>query len=259
MLSLLNKLVTNASLNSLHSEELRFLHLLLTRMLQLAINLYSFKETIINSGNCDSHILGRKVPLVLWQAFYRACKGLGLKDSDLLCPKRRRSAWIQINSDVKLVQALLDTVMASTIKFNRCIIYPNILVDGNSVFNVLSVLPSRLIMCLSFCLLHWGEQTYEYWVRTFSTKVFILYLLLSGKLIPKASMLQAAANMNYAGLTETIITDLLATRGLNVLSSEYDIDIGSKFDFLFLFDNSVIRAASDDGDSHRKAPEHNKV
>lgn len=206
-------------------------------------------------------VLGRKVPLKLWQVFYIACKKAGLKDEDLVRSEGRRAAWLALNKAPRLIQSMLDHVMFQSLGFPGCPLYPHILIDGNVVFNVLSILPNRLVLCIAFCLKYWGQQAYEPWVRLFSTKVVILYLIISRHIQPKSSTLQAAADMNYSGLIELICTDILATRGTRARQFVHDQDslLLPGLDFLYLFNNSITLLDLDNGVGHGQAPQDQEI
>lgn len=63
---LLLKMLKNWPLCALREDELRFLHLSLTKLLTLSVNFYLWREAVINTGNRTNRVLARKVPDEYW-------------------------------------------------------------------------------------------------------------------------------------------------------------------------------------------------
>ncbi|ARW78081.1 protein UL79 [Common bottlenose dolphin gammaherpesvirus 1 strain Sarasota] len=231
------KLLQNKSLNTLTPLEVRFLHLVLTRMYDLCLNLYLLRDGIANAGTRDNIILGRKVPVEIWKLIYDGCVAIGVTHDMLLDPQKRAALWIHLNARPELLQGLARYVIHRTGVTHSVRISPQNIIDGNFLYNLGGSLPSRLLTVIGYCLLNWGRDATEPWVRLFVTKIFIFYLTLAGHVIPREATLARAVEANYSGIMDVIAHDMLATRGKQRETTE--LYVHPSLDYLFVFANDT--------------------
>lgn len=235
---LLWKTVQQKSLNSFTEKELKYLHMVLTNMLNYTLNIYLLRETLAHTGTRDEGVLARKVPDEFWKLVYDGCVDMGVTTGMLLAERQRAALWLHFNSNPDLLTGLTQYVWQRLGISCPLTINPRTLMDGNYLFNLGGVIPSRLLMVISYCLLFWGRQEQEPWVRLFSGKIFVLYLIITGHILPQKSILSLAANTGYRSLIELVVEDLLTTRGLRPQKNNRHRDMS--LEYLFIFNNSVL-------------------
>lgn len=215
MRKLLERFIRGDRLNRFSGDELRFVHLVLCRMYDLCLNILLYREANVNAGCRDDPILSRKVTPCYWLALYDALARSGVREEDLLDETRRAQLCLALNSDAEALRALTRHVMRNLGLRSCPRIAVNNLYDGNYLFSLGGVLPSRCLMALAACLKFWGMTEHEPLVRHFTGKFFVLYLMVSGIIgLRKTALLEAARN-SYAGIFETIIGDVAATWGIS--------------------------------------------
>lgn len=252
--NMLWKVLREQTLNNYDPSEVRFLHLILCKMYNYTLNLLLFREAISNAGCRDDEVLSRKVPLEIWKLVHEGCSEMGVSDDMLRRERDRAALWIHFNSHPDLLMGLVGYITNRLGLSHHVEIVPNNLTDGNFLFNLGTVLPSRILMSIAYCLLFWGKQESEPWVRCFSGKIFLLYLVVAGYLKPQTSLLSVAANSGYLGPLEMLAADLMATRGVishgefvspaalpRPTSEEKERpDTSGSLDYLFIFNNNIL-------------------
>lgn len=260
--ALLFRVIRGETLNSYSTDELRFLHLILCRTYGLCLNFYLLREAVANAGLRDDFVLARKVPSPFWRMLFHACADCGVVPVDFSTEERRNALFYKFNSSPELLAGLTRGILRRCGIGCAVRISERNLIDGNYLYNLGSSLPVRCLMALGFCIRFWGDRRYERWVRLFSGKFFILYLLISGHLGFKPALLIEGASRSYSGLIESILDDFAATKGLyrhegRTLMGLDDGDSAGAEDadrewltYLFSFNNSVLFPGSSD-DGHR--------
>lgn len=236
------KAVLCQSLNTYEAQELEYAHLVLCNMYNTCFNMYTFRESLSNTGCRDDTILGRKVPLDIWVLIYRGLQNMGVTMEMLASEDSRASLWIHFNANPHLLEGLTQYIAYQLGLKHQLKIYPQNITDGNYLYSMASVFPNRLLMCIGYCLVHWGKKKNEYWVRKFFGKIFILYLIMSGYLLPKKTFMIDSINTGYTGPMEVICEDLMVTRGLVRLqdSEHKTTHKDSSLDYVFIFNNNFI-------------------
>nr|QOW02500.1 UL79 [Tadarida gammaherpesvirus] len=238
--NLLWKVLRRQSLNSLGTQDLRFLHLVLCKMYGLCLNIYLLKESLSNTGSRDDTVLSRKVPLEMWKMLYDGITEMGVTSKMLCSPESRASLWLHFNSNTTLLKGLTSYILQRLGLMQHVDISPNVIVDGNYIYNLCSVLPSRMLMTIAYCLVFWGKQHAENWVRLFSGKIFLLYLILHGYLVPRKSFMAMCTLNDYCGPVELICQDLTNTFGMTNLLNEVHLEKDKSLDYVFIFNNNII-------------------
>ncbi|CAA45640.1 unnamed protein product [Saimiriine gammaherpesvirus 2] len=235
--TIMEKVLRGQSLNSFHSEELRFLHLVICKMYDFCLNVYILKESIINTGTRDNEVLSRKVPVEIWKIMYDACKSIGVENTMLIDDSSRGQLWLHLNSNIDLLQGMSQFIFSKLGIKHFVKISPQNITDGNYLFNLGSVLPYRLILILQFCLIFWGKEQEEAWVRFFTGKIFMLYLLITGHLLIQKTFILQAASTGYCGPLEIIGDDLRSYLGIHTYMTN-DLQHIPSLDLLFIFNNN---------------------
>ncbi|AAC95542.1 orf 18 [Ateline gammaherpesvirus 3] len=234
---IMEKTLKCQSLNSFNSDELRFLHLVICKMYDFCLNIYILKESIINAGTRDNEVLGRKVPVEVWKIIYEACKSIGVEEHMLVENFSRGQLWLHLNAHPELLQGMSQFIFSRLgIKHFVKISSQNI-TDGNYLFNLGSVLPYRLILILKFCLFFWGNEHEETWVRFFTGKIFMLYLIITGHLLIQKTYMLQAASTDYCGPLEIICDDVRGYLGIHPIMTN-DLKHIPSLDLLFIFNNN---------------------
>lgn len=210
---LLDLIVSGERLNNYAPDELRFLHLILCRTFDFCLNVLLLREAQVNTACRDDALLSRKVPADFWATLYCTLVATGVHPRQLTKEESRAALAMRLNASPDLLQAITSSILR---KYNlrACVkISPNNLTDGNYIFNLGAIIPSRCLMSLAACLRFWGDQCLEPWVRLFSGKFFFLYLLIGGFIGIRKTLLLDASERSYLGIFETLIEDLAAIRG----------------------------------------------
>nr|BEG23009.1 homolog of EHV2 ORF18 protein UL79 [Macronycteris gammaherpesvirus 1]BEG23088.1 homolog of EHV2 ORF18 protein UL79 [Macronycteris gammaherpesvirus 1] len=236
--SLLLKALKQHSLNNYNSDELKFMHLVLCKMYNYTLNILLFKEALSNTGCRDDDVLNRKVPIEIWKILYDGCQEMGVTEEMLQVEKIRADLWLHFNSHPELLHGLTMYVTNKIGLNHQVDICENNITDGNYLYNLGAVLPSRLLMSIAYCILFWGKQECEPWIRLFLNKVFILYLIVSGYIIPKKSLLMACGNVGYLGPIEVIWEDIACVQGIPVLHEHINRPDSKTLEYLFIFNNN---------------------
>nr|QRE02501.1 hypothetical protein [Otarine gammaherpesvirus 4] len=241
---LLHKIVADVKLNNFSSHELSFLHMVLLKMFDMCLNVYLLREAVANAGMRDNDVLARKVPVEFWKILYDGCVVSGVSHSVLLNPESRATLWVAFNGHTDVLLSLTTYVLRRVGIAHSVRVAPQNLVDGNYLFNLGAVLPSRLLAVLSFCLVSWGRDDCEPWVRAFIRRIFLLFLVLAGYLIPRTTLVRRAANADYVGPMWLICEDLLTmgnvpTRAATVCAHGTVAPV-SNLNILFTMNNDVF-------------------
>ncbi|ALE14729.1 ORF18 [Felid gammaherpesvirus 1] len=231
------KMLRNQSLNSLHNQELRFLHFVLCHMYNLCLNSLLFRDAIANAGCRDDVVLSRKVPLEIWKLIYDGCVEMGVTSSTFQSDKSRGELWLYYNTHPRLLTGLTNYITQRLGLKHHVKISEHNLIDGNYLYSLGSVIPSRILMVIAFCLVNWGRMVAEPWIRLFSRKIFILFLLLSGGLVLNEHFLVSG----YNGPVDTVIQDIQAMTGIVPIPHlrQEEASHENFLDFLFIFDNNM--------------------
>lgn len=240
--NLMWKAVLCQSLNTYDTQELKYAYTVLCHMYNTCFNIYTFREALCNTGCRDDTVLGRKVPIEIWMIIYDGIKKMGATMDMLATEDGRASLWLHFNSNPHLLEGLTQYIFSKIGLKHRAVAYPQNITDGNYLYNMASVIPNRLLMCIGYCLVFWGKKQNEYWVRTFFRKIFILYLIISGYLIPKKNFMIDSIHTGYTGPIEVICNDLMATRGLVIAEDNKEKDklIDGSLEYVFIFNNNVM-------------------
>lgn len=210
---LLSLVVSGERLNNYASEELRLLHLILCRTFDFCLNVLLLREAQVNTACRDESLLSRKVPIGYWVALYSTLIALGV-DRDVLTKESSRAALaMRLNASPDLLRRVTVLILQRYDLRSCGRIAPNNLTDGNYLFNLGATLPSRCIMSLAACLHFWGDPCLEPWVRLFSGKFFLLYLLIGGFVGIRKTLLLDASERSYLGVFEGLLEDVAAIRG----------------------------------------------
>ncbi|AMA67375.1 protein UL79 [Vespertilionid gammaherpesvirus 1] len=238
---LMVKTLQQKTLNNYNGTEVKFIHMIMCKMYNFCLNSLLFRESISNTGCRNDIVLSRKVPLEIWKLIYDGCKNMGVTDDMLSTQEHRAALWLHFNSHPKLLEGLTSYVTHRLGVYHHVHILPNNITDGNYLYNLGAVLPSRILMVIAFCLLNWGNQNCESWVRFFTGKIFIFYLIVTGYIKPKKTLLLTSASMGYVGPLELIADDIRAMRGTLLENSltEHNVYI-EPLDYLFIFNNNVL-------------------
>lgn len=236
--ALLLKVVENQSLNNCTEDEQHYLHLIIKNMLQFCLNVYILKENLCHVGTRDDVVLSRKVPGEFWKLLFDTCVEMGVSSDMLISERRRAGLWLHFNSRPELLQCVLSMLLGKMGVKNDLKVNEIVLTDGNFLFNLGSVLPNRMIMILCYCLAFWGKETQEPWVRFFTSKIFILFLVISGHLLPQKNWISLSATTGYTSFIEIIMDDIKATLGVGHPTATPPYD--ESLDYLFTFNNSVL-------------------
>nr|AEL29762.1 hypothetical protein [Bovine gammaherpesvirus 4] len=232
------KAIHGRGLNTYTSEELKFTHMVLCHMYNYCLNIYLLKEALANAGTRDDDVLGRKVPVEFWKILYDQCGKMNIQDDILACDKKSEALWLHMNSNVQLLDGLSQCVFRSIGLRHHVKIHPEAITDGNYLYNLGSIIPCRLLMTIAYCLINWGKLETEPWVRVFSSHILILYLIISGYLSIKKSLLVQAVNTGYSGVLEVIREDMKATFGRVAPPVPHTLTHDKSLDYLFIFNNN---------------------
>lgn len=210
---LLNLVVSGEKLNNYQPDELKFLHLILCRTFDFCLNVLLLREAQVNTACRDDALLSRKVPSDFWGRLYCTLVATGIDPRHFAKEESRAALAMRLNASPDLLQAITSSILRRY-SLRSCVkISPNNLTDGNYLFNLGAIIPSRCLMSLAACLRFWGDQCLEPWVRLLSGKFFLLYLLIAGFIGIRKTLLLDASERSYLGIFETLIEDLAATRG----------------------------------------------
>ncbi|AAM22118.1 unknown [Suid gammaherpesvirus 3] len=235
---LLWKLMMGKSLNTLSMNELRYCQLMLNKVYEFTLNMYLLREAVTNCAVRDDKLLSRKVPIEYWKMVYDTCERMNIHSDILEDSAKRANLWLFINSNPKILKAMfVDILQQIGISQNINIDIQN-LSDGNFLFNMGSVIPSRLLMILGFCLVFWGIPKLEPWVRKFVSMVFILYMMLLGHIVPKYDIFEESVSNNYSGLSSLIWKDIMSLHG--AVPSSGTMQHMHELDYIFIFNNSIL-------------------
>ncbi|UTM05187.1 protein UL79 [Equid gammaherpesvirus 2] len=235
------RVLRGTSLNNYSAAQLRFMHLILCKMYNYALNVLLFRETLANCACRDDCVLGRKVPPEIWRLVYDGCKEMGVTDEMLGEERRRAQLWMHFNANRALLEGLTNYVTHRLGVTHAVSVCSNNITDGNYLFNLGSVLPSRILMSIAYCLVFWGRRECEPWVRHFSSKVFILYLMVSGHLRLEGSFADASAACGYQGVVEVVMRDMRGYRGVEgPVAPGGEAPPTDTLDYLFVFNNNVL-------------------
>ncbi|AJE29659.1 ORF18 [macacine gammaherpesvirus 12] len=235
------RVVRRQNLNTFLPGELRFLHLVLCEMYNYSLNVYLLKEAMANTGTRDDVVLGRKVPVELWKVVYDGLKEMGVSDAALISESKRGALWLYFNQRPELLKGLSDYVFCRLGLSHHVRVVAENLLDGNYLYNLGGVIPCRLLVALSYCLAFWGQAAHEHWVRLFSGKIFMLYLIISGYIMPQRSILEQVGTSGYGGFIEEVCRDVRAVHGIPLwdLAPAVPALTSDQADYLFAFNNSV--------------------
>nr|UTK45506.1 protein UL79 [Equid gammaherpesvirus 5]UTK45585.1 protein UL79 [Equid gammaherpesvirus 5]UTK45664.1 protein UL79 [Equid gammaherpesvirus 5]UTK45743.1 protein UL79 [Equid gammaherpesvirus 5] len=235
------RVLSGTRLNNYGPEELRFVHLILCKMYNYALNVLLFRETLTNCACRDDCVLARKVPPEMWKLIYDGCREMGVTEETLGEERRRAELWLHFNANPRLLEGLTNYVTHRLGVTHHVTVCANNLTDGNYLYNLGSVLPSRVLMSIAYCLVYWGEQECEPWVRHFSSRVFVLYLLAAGYLRLDGSFADASAACGYEGLVEMVMRDMRGFRGVaGPEPPRAEAPPTDTLDYLFIFNNNIL-------------------
>lgn len=234
---MLLKILQQLSLNKYTKPEQQYLYCILKHLFAFCLNVYILKESLCHVGTRDDIVLSRKVPGEFWSLFYEACIEMKVTNDMLISESRRAALWLHFNRNPELLQGLTNLILNKLGIYEHVQVDSAVITDGNYIFNLGSALPSRILMLLCYCLTFWGQQQQEPWVSFFSGKFFILFLILSGVILPQKNWVNASSQMGFLGFIEIIISDLQATLGITGNSSQLLYD--ESLDYLFTFNNNV--------------------
>ncbi|XP_037680501.1 uncharacterized protein LOC119525787 isoform X3 [Choloepus didactylus] len=145
--SLMWKAVYGQRLNTLTSQELRYLHLVLCKMYGLCLNVYLLREAVANAGNQDDVVLGRKVPREVWKFIYDGCvQKMGITHEMLVEQASSAALWLRLNSKPELLAGLSSYILHRLGVRVPVTVAPRNLKDGNYLYTLGGVLPGRLLM-----------------------------------------------------------------------------------------------------------------
>ncbi|ATA58247.1 UL79 [Eptesicus fuscus gammaherpesvirus] len=248
--ALMWKLLRRRGLNTLSSVELRYLHAVLGGLYDLCLNVYLLREALANTGARDDAVLARKVPLEFWAALREGCVAMGVSDAVLCSEHACAALWRHLNARPPLLLGLARYVLARLGLRHLAAISTHNLVDGNFLFNLGGVLPARLLMIISGCLLRWGDPAAEPWLRGHVARLFLLYLVLSGHLLPRRSFMAHASADDHRGPMDIIAADVAAMAGVCVCQECPGTQHGSEgcWDYVFIFNNNYGVPGFDGGD-----------
>lgn len=240
--SLMWKVVLCQSLNTYDAYELKYARAVLCHMYNTCFNMYAFREALSNAGCRDDTVLGRKVPLEMWMIIYEGIRKMGVTMDMLASEDSRASLWLHLNSNPHLLDGLTQYIFNKIGLKHKVNIYPQNITDGNYLYNMAGVIPNRLLMCIGYCLVFWGKRQNEYLVRFLFKKIFILYLVISGYLIPKKTFMMDSVHTGYTGPMEVICTDLQTTRGLIISKNNQNQAnfTDASLEYIFIFNNNVL-------------------
>ncbi|AIA62055.1 orf18 [Alcelaphine gammaherpesvirus 2] len=242
--ALLFKLLRGKSLNTLTPEELRFSHLVISKMYELSLNVFLLREAVANCGVTDAVILERKVPVEFWKILLDGCLTMGVTEDMLLSETGRSQLWLHLNKNPQLLRGLTQYVLSRLGLRQHVHVHPQNLLDGNFLYNLGSVFSCRLLMVAAFCLQFWGRPEVEPWVRTFLTKIYVLYLIVLGAVRVNFSVFELSAQNGYCGVLEAVCSDLMALTG-HEGGGPQERQWHEWLDYLFIFNNNVKLHNSD--------------
>ncbi|XP_037680497.1 uncharacterized protein LOC119525784 isoform X5 [Choloepus didactylus] len=143
--SLMWKAVYGQRLNTLTSQELRYLHLVLCKMYGLCLNVYLLREAVANAGNQDDVVLGRKVPREVWKFIYDGCvQKTGITHEMLVEQASSAALWLRLNSKPELLAGLTSYILHRLGVRVPVTVAPRNLKDGNYLYTLGGVLPGRV-------------------------------------------------------------------------------------------------------------------
>lgn len=237
---LLLRLLENRPLRALREDELRFLHLSLTKLLTLGVNFYLWREAVINTGNRTNRVLARKVPDEYWYLLYRALRRVGFPP-EALRPGARSQALCRFLHDRPDVAGAVCAGVWAQLGLRRAPDLSRVcLADGNLLFNLGGVLPNRLVVSVLYCLVHWGADEHEARVRARLRPLFVAFLCLAGYLLLDRAVLADAHD--YEGLWHAVALSVSAWHGLTPLPETRDETTETRSDdFIYLFANDPLR------------------
>lgn len=234
--SVLNRVVVGENLNNFPVDEQEYFRAVVSEMLTFALNVLLLREGVAHTGVRDDTVLGRKIPDEFWALLWDGCTEAGFPVQAFLSERGRASVWIFLNSRPDLLSGLANYVLSrlgvSPRKFD-----PTVITDGNFLYNLGGVLPARFVVALCYCLAFWGRSPQEPWVRLFSGRAFILFLVFSGALVPRNSLPAATVTGGYCGLVDVILKDMRATRGRGTGAEA--LTYHSSLTYLFVFNNAT--------------------
>ncbi len=238
---LLLKMLKNWPLCALREDELRFLHLSLTKLLTLSVNFYLWREAVINTGNRTNRVLARKVPDEYWYLLYRALARVGFPAEALRPGNRSRSLCLFLHDRPDVTGAVCACVWAQLGLRRAPDLSQVTLADGNLLFNLGSVLPNRLVVGVLYCLVHWGADEHETRVRARLRPLFVAFLCLAGYLLLDRAILSDAHD--YEGLWHAVALSMAAWHGLTPLPEKRDEKEAKPpcDDFIYLFANDPLQ------------------
>ncbi|AAO12322.1 hypothetical protein KM546_gp15 [Porcine lymphotropic herpesvirus 3] len=232
------KIMLGKSLNTLSNNELRYCELMLNKIYEFTLNVYLIREAITNCAVRDDKLLSRKVPTEYWKMLYDTCQVMNISSDVLSHSGQRGSLWLFLNSNPKILKGMYTHILNYMGIFQNINISPQNMTDGNFLFNFGSVLPSRFLMVVGFCIVFWGVQKLEPWVRKFVRMIFILYMILLGHIIPQYSIFDVSVSNNYLGLTSSILEDIMSLHG--TLPPSGEITHVRELDYIFIWNNSIL-------------------
>ncbi|ABB22236.1 hypothetical protein OvHV-2gp16 [Ovine gammaherpesvirus 2] len=237
--TVLFKLLQGKSLNTLTPVELRYCHLVLTKIYELGLNAFLLREATANCGVTDTVILERKVPLEYWKILSDGLKATGVSDRMLLSEAGRGQLWLHLNRTPSLLRGLARYFFLTLGLTHHVRIYEHNLLDGNFLFNLGSVFPCCLLTVAAFCLVFWGRSEVEPWVRAFMLKIYLLYLVISGALRVDFSVFQESSLNGYRGILDTIYADVVAFSGPRNPQPQAKA-WHPWLDYIFIFNNNIV-------------------
>lgn len=214
--------------------------MVLCKMYEYCINMYLLKEALANTGTSDDVVLCRKVPTEIWKIIYDGCLEMGISHEDMISEKKSCALWEHINKQEHILQGLTSYILHRIGIYNQVTIKRAVLTDGNYLYNLGGVLPNRLLMVIGFCLINWGNQENEHWVRLFSGRVLILFLMMRGWITLGPGSCVKATETSYPGITEMVMNELRIFFGIGTTSGSVITEHTKNLDYLFIFNNSVI-------------------
>lgn len=243
---ILINLIKEKPLSSFTCNELRFLNLVTTSMLKIVVNLYIWRETVVNTGNRVDLVLGRKVPIQFWKLVYDALILMNVPKDALITETGSVALCKHLTANPNTVFTICKYIWR---KFGLCVMYPNIkhelITDGNFLFNFGSVLPNKTILSVLFCILYWGNDNEELVLRRILKNILITFLIVNGYIFIDRNIF----TMNYGcvGILELICEDIIGLHGLHFQGCPYKNSCVENekesvyYNFINLFNNNILK------------------
>lgn len=235
---ILMNLILQRPLNNFSGNELRYLHLVTTSMLKYCVNFYLWRETVTNTGNRIDLVLGRKVPVSFWKMVYDALNIIKVPDEVFVNEQASTAFCLHLSRTPKILHAVCKFIWKQFgLQGSYPKIYDDLITDGNFLFNFGSIIPSRFLLTILFCLVYWDEADEEVVLRRALKHIFIAFLIIEGYIyIDKKIFL----SHQYSGIVDLVCDDIIGVSGVggpcmviheNRVTSNY-------YSFINLFNNN---------------------